>query len=239
MTVMLQPSLLDGLDDASTAPDDESQAGAPRDLPTSDRRAGQGHGARLGPLGATVQRRQLTRGAWVDHRPGWVQGSDELFLDLVERVPWHAERRPMYERVVDVPRLLKFYGEGEPLPDPLLEQVRDRLNAHYAPELGEQFVTAGFCYYRDGRDSVAWHGDTIGRSRTEDTMVAIVSFGAPRPLMLRQRGGGGETLRYPLGHGDLVVMGGSCQRTWEHAIPKTAKSVGPRISVQFRPRGVR
>src|SRR5690606_23063598 len=99
---------------------------------------------------------------------------------------------------------LKFYGEGEPLPDPLLEQVRDRLNAHYAPELGEQFVTAGFCYYRDGRDSVAWHGDTIGRSRTEDTMVAIVSFGAPRPLMLRQRGGGGETLRYPLGHGDLV-----------------------------------
>jgi alkylated DNA repair dioxygenase AlkB len=95
------------------------------------------------------------------------------------------------------------------------------------------------CFYRDGRDSVAWHGDTIGRSRTEDTMVAIVSFGAPRPLLLRPRGGGEPTLRYVLGHGDLVVMGGSCQRTWEHAIPKTARPVGPRISVQFRPRGVR
>jgi alkylated DNA repair dioxygenase AlkB len=217
MTVMWQPSLLDG------------------PIPTSQ----PAEGARLGPLGDTVRRRVLTRGAWVDHRPGWVQGSDELFLRLVETVPWRAERRPMYERVVDVPRLLAFYGEGDELPDPLLEQVRERLNDHYRPAPADRFVTAGFCFYRDGRDSVAWHGDTIGRGRTHDTMVAIVSFGTPRPLALRQKGGGGETLRYPLGHGDLVVMGGSCQRTWEHAIPKTATGVGPRISVQFRPRGVR
>jgi alkylated DNA repair dioxygenase AlkB len=64
--------------------------------------------------------------------------------------------------------------------------------------------------------------------------VAIVSFGSPRALMLRPRGGG-SSLRFPLGHGDLIVMGGSCQRTWEHAIPKTARAVGPRVSVQFRP----
>jgi len=59
--------------------------------------------------------------------------------------------------------------------------------------------------------------------------------------VLRPRGGGGrgESLRFPLGHGDLVVMGGSCQRTWEHAVLKTARPVGPRISIQFRPRGVR
>jgi alkylated DNA repair dioxygenase AlkB len=237
MAVTLQPSLLDGLLDASPVPDDGT-AGSAGTGPSSSHHATVTGAARLGALGETVQRRQLTRGAWIDHRPGWVSGSDELFLRLVQQVPWQAERRPMYERVVDVPRLLKFYGEGEPLPDPLLEQARDRLNEHYAAELGERFVTAGCCFYRDGRDSVAWHGDTIGRSRTEDTMVAIVSFGAPRPLLLRPKGGG-ETLRYPLGHGDLVVMGGSCQRTWEHAIPKTAKGVGPRISVQFRPRGVR
>jgi alkylated DNA repair dioxygenase AlkB len=194
---------------------------------------------RLGELGATVQRHVLTRGAWVDVRPGWITGSDDVFAKLVQTVPWQAERRQMYERVVDVPRLLRFYGEDEPLPDPLLDQARDALNAHYRGELGEDFVTAGMCYYRDGRDSVAWHGDTIGRSRTEDTMVAIVSFGTPRPLLLRQKGGGGSTLRYPLGHGDLIVMGGSCQRTWEHAIPKTPRGIGPRISVQFRPRGVR
>jgi alkylated DNA repair dioxygenase AlkB len=238
MTVTLQPSLLDGLLDASPVPDDGTPGARDTAPSPSDSASTATARARLGVLGETVQRRQLTGGAWVDHRPGWVSGSDELFLRLVETVPWHAERRPMYERVVDVPRLLKFYGEGEPLPDRLLTLARDRLNEHYAVELGEQFVTAGCCFYRDGRDSVAWHGDTIGRSRTEDTMVAIVSFGTPRPLLLRQKGGG-ETLRYPLGHGDLIVMGGSCQRTWEHAIPKTAKGVGPRISVQFRPRGVR
>ena len=98
-------------------------------------------------------------------------------------------------------------------------------------------MTAGCCYYRDGHDSVAWHGDRIGRGRASDTMVAIVSFGSPRNLMLRPRAGG-ESLRFPLGHGDLIVMGGSCQRTWEHAVPKTARPVGPRISVQFRPRNV-
>jgi alkylated DNA repair dioxygenase AlkB len=193
----------------------------------------------LGRLGRTVRRHRLSAGAWVDVRPGWVSGSDELFVRLVQDVPWHAERRQMYDRVVDVPRLLKFYGEGQTLPHPLLAQAREELTRHYADELGEPFTTAGFCYYRDGRDSVAWHGDTIGRSSTEDTLVAIVSFGEARRLLLRPRNGGSGTLSFALGHGDLLVMGGSCQRTWEHAVPKSARPVGPRISVQFRPHGVR
>ena len=144
----------------------------------------------------------------------------------------------MYDKTVDVPRLLCFYGEGQTLPDPVLTSARDSLSAHYLPCLGEPFTTAGLCLYRDGRDSVAWHGDTLGRGSTEDTMVAILSFGTPRPLMLRPRGGG-QALRFELGHGDLIVMGGSCQRTWEHAVPKSTRVTGPRISVQFRPRGVR
>jgi len=193
----------------------------------------------LGALADQVRRTDLSRGAWVDVRPGWVGGSDALFERLCSEVPWYAERRHMYERVVDVPRLLCFYGEDEVLPDPLLDRARDALSARYAAELGEPFRTAGLCLYRDGRDSVAWHGDTIGRSRTEDTMVAIVSLGTPRRLLLRPRGGGGGTLRFTLGHGDLLVMGGSCQRTWEHCVPKTNRPVGPRISIQFRPRGVR
>ncbi|MHA3702097.1 alpha-ketoglutarate-dependent dioxygenase AlkB [Jatrophihabitans sp. YIM 134969] len=193
----------------------------------------------VGPLGATVSRQALGEGAWVDTRPGWVTGADDVFDRLREAVPWYAERRQMYERVVDVPRLLKFYEEGEDLPDPVLVRVREALDAHYATELGERFRTVGMCLYRDGRDSVAWHGDRIGRGSTHDTMVAIVSLGAPRTLALRPRGGGGPVHRLPLGHGDLVVMGGSCQRTWEHAVPKTARPVGPRISVQYRPRGVR
>ena len=192
----------------------------------------------LGPLGPSVRRTPLSVGAWVDVRRGWITGADELFEQLMRVVPWRAERRQMYGRVVDVPRLLCFYDERAPLPDPLLAAARQALDAHYAAELGEPFRTAGLCLYRDGRDSVAWHGDTIGRGATGDTMVAIVSLGEPRPLLLRQRSGG-PTLRHDLGHGDLLVMGGSCQRTWEHAVPKTARPVGPRISVQFRPRDVR
>ena len=212
----------------------------------------------LGPLGGSVRRTTLARGAWVDLRRGWLTGSGAVFERLVQMVPWRAEKRHMYDKVVAVPRLLCFYGEDAPLPDPVLTAARAALDAHYGPELGEPFRTAGLCLYRDGRDSVAWHGDTIGRGRTEDTMVAIVSLGTPRPLLLRPRvkgagpggtGGGGppcmeevggsRPLRFEVGHGDLLVMGGSCQRTWEHAVPKTARPVGPRISVQFRPRGVR
>jgi alkylated DNA repair dioxygenase AlkB len=191
-----------------------------------------------GPLGESVVRTDLGRGAWVDRRPGWIGGADTLFERLAETVPWREERRHMYDRVVDVPRLLCFYGEGETLPDPMLDEARQALNEHYAAELGEGFVTAGLCLYRDGRDSVAWHGDRTGRSSKEDTIVAIVSLGEPRSFLMRRRGGG-QTLRHEVGHGDLLVMGGSCQRTWEHAVPKTAKPVGPRISVQFRPHDVR
>jgi alkylated DNA repair dioxygenase AlkB len=194
--------------------------------------------ATLSPLAGQVTRHALTRGAWVDHLPGWVSGSDEVLDVLLGDIGWREDRRQMYEREVAVPRLLRWYGGGETLPHPLLTDAREELNRYYAPELGERFVSAGMCLYRDGRDSVAWHGDRIGRGRSADTMVAIVSFGSPRPLMLRPAGGGGESLRFPLGHGDLVVMGGSCQRTWEHCIPKTTKPVGPRVSVQFRPRGV-
>jgi alkylated DNA repair dioxygenase AlkB len=192
------------------------------------------------PTALRPERVPLSHGAWVDIQRGWLEGSAALFGRLVEEVPWKAERRRMYDRTVDVPRLLCFYGEDAALPDPALDACRDALNAHYQAELGERFTTAGLCFYRDGRDSVALHGDTIGRGSSEDTMVAIVSLGEARPLLLRPReGGSGATLRYNLGHGDLIVMGGSCQRTWEHGIPKSARPTGPRISVQFRPRDVR
>jgi alkylated DNA repair dioxygenase AlkB len=200
---------------------------------------------KLRDLGTGTRRHPLARGAWVDVRPDWLAAGDALFTALLKDVPWHAERRQMYDSIVDVPRLTRFYAAGEPLPHPMLAAARDALSAHYADELGEPFVTAGLCLYRDGRDSVAWHGDRIGRSRDSDTMIAILSLGSSRTLTLRPRDGGPiegstqKTLRFPLGHGDLVVMGGSCQRTWDHAVPKTSEAVGPRISVQFRVSGVR
>ncbi|WP_102143976.1 alpha-ketoglutarate-dependent dioxygenase AlkB [Mycobacterium hubeiense] len=186
-----------------------------------------------------ADRRQLGNGAWIEVRSGWLTDADELFDELMDVIPWRAERRHMYDKVLDVPRLVSFHNlVDEPPPHPRLKQIRRRLNDAYAGELGEPFVTAGLCLYRDGDDSVAWHGDTIGRSSTEDTMVAIVSLGATRVFALRPRGGG-RSLRLQHRHGDLLVMGGSCQRTWEHSIPKTSRPVGPRISIQFRPHDVR
>src|SRR6201993_375073 len=181
-----------------------------------------------GSLFEHTERRQLGDGAFIEIRAAWLEGADGLLEDLLSTVPWREERRQMYDRVVDVPRLVSFHDLAvvEP-PHPELARLRRRLNDIYAGELGEPFTTVGLCCYRDGADSVAWHGDTIGRSSSQDTMVAIVSLGATRTFALRQA------------HGDLLVMGGSCQRTWEHAVPKTSAPTGPRVSIQFRPRDVR
>lgn len=199
--------------------------------------AGDEPAAAVTSLRTGVLRHQLTDGAWVDVRPGWISGSLTLFDSLRSDVPWRAERRQMYDRMLDVPRLLSFYDEHAPLPHPLIATARAELSGHYRAELPEGFATSGLALYRDGADSVAWHGDRIGRGRDCDTLVAIVSLGAPRTLLLRPRGGGASR-RFMLGSGDLLVMGGSCQRTWDHAVPK-APGAGPRISIQFRPHGVR
>ena len=190
----------------------------------------------LAPLAPS--RRALDATAWIDVHPGWLTGGHEVLDTLVREVDWVAERRQMYDRVVDVPRLTRFYAEGEPLPHDIVRQAGAALTEHYRDELGEPFATAGMCLYRDGEDSVAWHGDRIGRSRERDTMIAIVSLGSARVLALRPRDGGSST-RVTLGHGDLIVMGGSCQRTWDHCVPKAKGVTSARISIQYRVRGVR
>lgn len=199
--------------------------------------------AAQGSLFEHNERRQLGDGAFIDIRANWLRDGPVDGLGLLEAllhsVPWRAERRQMYDRVVDVPRLVSFHDLAvEAPPHPALARLRRRLNDIYGGELGEPFTTVGLCCYRDGSDSVAWHGDTIGRSSSQDTMVAIVSLGATRTFAMRRRGGG-PSLRLPLAHGDLLVMGGSCQRTWEHSVPKTTGAAGPRVSIQFRPRDVR
>ena len=107
-----------------------------------------------------TERRQLGDGAFIEVRAGWLTSdpsAEEGLLDaLLATVPWRAERRQMYDRVVDVPRLVSFHDlTVEDPPHPLLNRLRRRLNDIYGAELGEPFRTAGLCYYRDGRDSVA------------------------------------------------------------------------------------
>ena len=174
-----------------------------------------------------ARRRFLGQGAWVDHVPGWVTGGDALFDQVLRAAQWKAYERPMYERIVDVPRLSATAWEGRP---PVLDEMARCLGERYGVELPA--ISANL--YRDGRDSVAWHGDRIGRVRS-DAVVAILSLGSDRTLLLRPNGGG-ASLSFAMHSGDLVVQGGTCQRTFEHCVPKRAHA-GPRISVMFRQRG--
>ncbi len=178
---------------------------------------------------ARIQRLQLDDTAWVDYLPGWVSGHEALFDALLATTAWRAERRPMYDRVVDVPRLLAALPDDGP-GHPVLEQIRALLAARYATS----FPRLSLGYYRDGRDSVAWHGDTTARELPE-AVVATVSLGEPRRFLLRPRqGDAGPVRAFALGWGDLIVMGGACQRTWRHAVPKAAHA-GPRVAVMYRP----
>lgn len=169
----------------------------------------------------------LSAGAWVDHLPTWLEGHEALFEVLRGTTRWQHQRRRMYERVVDVPRLVAELPDDGP-GHPVLGQATAALSRRYGLALDR----VSLAYYRDGRDSVAWHGDRLGRL-VDDTVVAILSIGAPRRFLLRPAAGGASRA-FDLGWGDLLVMGGNCQRTWQHAVPKTTVA-GPRISVQFRP----
>jgi len=171
-----------------------------------------------------VERRDLGAGAWYDLLAGWATGADTLFTVVNEAAPWAAHERPMYDRTVAEPRLTTRLWSGAPAPLPAMAAA---LSRHYGVDLS----TISANLYRDGRDSVAWHGDRIGRRRSE-TVVAILSLGEPRRFLLRPTGGG-RSVRLTPAHGDLVVLGGTCQRTWQHCVPKCAVA-GPRISVMFR-----
>lgn len=174
-----------------------------------------------------LRRTELGRGAWVEHQSAWVSGHDELFARLLDEGDWQATSRTMYDRVVDVPRLLAPGPRSGPTAE-LLGGMADRLSRRYGVVMSQ--ITMAL--YRTGADSVAWHGDRVARERLV-SLMATVSLGSPRPFRLRPKGGGASR-QLALGAGDLVVMGGTCQRTWEHAVPKVA-SAGPRVAVMFRP----
>ena len=171
---------------------------------------------------------RLDARAWVEHRPGWLAEHQALFHALRRGIEWRAERREMYDVLVEVPRLTATIPDDGPCP-PLLTRAHRALERRYR----RRFESVRLAWYRDGRDSVAMHGDRIGR-RIADTIVAILSLGAPRRFLLKPAAGG-RSHRFDLGGGDLLVMGGACQRTWRHGIPKV-RSAGPRISIQFRER---
>jgi alkylated DNA repair dioxygenase AlkB len=179
-------------------------------------------------LGA-LERVELDDQAWVDHQEGWVRGADLLFEEILRSRGWGQRTRTMYDQQVEEPRLTAHWNDrtGEPLTPEILEEIRGLLSARYERD----FDSVGFNLYRDGGDSVAWHGDRIPRE-VVDPVVALVSLGEPRRFLLRPRGGKMSRV-FVLGHGDLLVTGGTTQRTWEHSVPKVAQA-GPRISIAYR-----
>ena len=176
---------------------------------------------------ARLERIILADGAWLDLARGWLSGHEQVYGELLHGLGWRAERRVMYEREVDVPRLYAELPSGGPSL-PVIEEIRRALDAHYRCS----FSRTSFALYRDGNDSVAWHGDYVAREMKE-ALVATISVGAPRRFLLRPLGGG-PSMAFSLGWGDLLVMGGTCQRTHQHAIPKVKHAL-PRISIMLRP----
>lgn len=177
---------------------------------------------------ASMERVVLEHGAWLDVARGWLRGDSALFELLQARVAWRSESRVMYDRTVEVPRQYAVLPNDGKALHPVLAEMRGALDARYAT----RFDRLSVALYRDGRDSVAWHGDYVAR-RMKEAQVATVSVGAPRKFMLRPTGGG-RSIALSLGWGDLLVMGGTCQRTYQHAIPKVTRA-DPRIAVMFRP----
>jgi alkylated DNA repair dioxygenase AlkB len=176
---------------------------------------------------AVFERADLDSSSWVEVARGWLPGADELCWALADGVSWTQRRRRMYDRVVDEPRLTRWYGDGRPLPHPQLYAFRRAMSERY----GVTFRALGLNYYRDGRDSVAFHRDRELRY-LEDTLVAILTLGARRPFLIHPLGGG-RSLDLAPASGDVLVMRGACQLRWEHGVPKVAAS-GPRISASVR-----
>jgi alkylated DNA repair dioxygenase AlkB len=178
---------------------------------------------------SALERIRLDPESWVDHATSWVSGSDRLFEAVLESRDWGQRVRHMYDQRVREPRLTSSWlaATGEPLAPDIIERMRSVLSERYEVA----FDSVGFNLYRDGNDSVAWHGDRISKE-IATPVVALVSLGDPRRFLLRPAGGG-KSRAFQLGRGDLFVTGGKTQRAWEHSVPKVAQA-GPRISLAFR-----
>ena len=177
---------------------------------------------------AAWERIDLGAGSWVDLARGFLRGADDVLDHVVPQVPWACGRRYMYDRMVDDPRL-SYRFERRAVPHPVLAQARDALQARYRVRLGALALN----YYRDGRDSVAFHRDRELRE-LDDTLIAIVTLGARRPFLLRPLATRGARSRdLAPASGDVLVMGGACQQAWEHGVPKVA-AAGPRVSATWR-----
>lgn len=183
------------------------------------------------PAALQAPRRLEMPGAEVHYYADFLSTADAraAFAGIRPLAPWAQDRRMMYERLVDVPRLSAWYGTDAAWPD-----VLAALRRQVEMATGCAFDKVLLNLYRDGRDSVAWHRDDVDRYG-HDEIIASVSLGATRRFMFRPRPGRpGESLALELPSGSLLLMGPGTQRNWEHCVPKTTRDVSERINLTFR-----
>jgi alkylated DNA repair dioxygenase AlkB len=154
-----------------------------------------------------------------------------IFTELRDSMPWRTERRMMYDREVDVPRLVASIRLDADAATPLVTELRSRVESR----TNVRFNSAGFNLYRDGLDSVAPHNDTI-KELAAGMPIALLSFGATRRMTIRSKDTPRRIFDLDLESGSLLMMSYQTQIAYDHAIPKTKDTVGPRISVAFRRR---
>lgn len=176
-----------------------------------------------------VTRRVLDDRCWLDLAAGWLPGHGELFDVLLADAPWEQRERHVYDRTVLEPRLVAAWTGDDLAHLPArLADIRAAVSDHYRVAFDSVLVNL----YRDGRDGVAWHGDTV-RKRLPEAVVVTVGLGERRRFLLRPGSSGPAALELTTGQGDLVVMGGRTQHEWQHTVPKAARA-GARMSVTMR-----
>jgi alkylated DNA repair dioxygenase AlkB len=169
----------------------------------------------------------------VTYTPGFIDAvtAAALFAQLRDQVPWRADRRVMYDRELDVPRLHASAAIDSPRLPPELHALAARL----AREAGAPFTHIGFNYYRDERDSVAPHNDRLG-DLVRGHPIVLLSLGASRRMSIREKQPPRAVVHVDLVAGSLLSMDYRTQLHYDHGIPKLATPCGPRISLAFRVR---
>ena len=176
---------------------------------------------------STVERIRLDDTSWVEHVQGWLTGDVELAASLMEQADWEQRSRWMYTRTVEEPRLTAEYPVIADAPQPVLHYLTEVLSAHYRRRYARLWMN----WYRDNADGTGWHADRPA-SQQDEAVIPVLSLGATRRFLIRPEGGGPSTTIVTHG-GDLVVMGGRCQKDYQHSVPKQRQPAGARLSLNF------
>jgi alkylated DNA repair dioxygenase AlkB len=176
---------------------------------------------------ATASRITLDDTSWVEHVQGWLAGDAELAEALMEQASWEQRSRWMYTRMVTEPRLTAEYPVIADAPQPVLHYLTEVLSAHY----GQPYSRLWMNWYRDNNDGTGWHADRPA-NKQDEAVIPVLSLGATRRFLIRPAAGGPSTTIVTHG-GDLVVMGGRCQKDYQHSVPKQKPATGARLSLNF------